>query len=153
MKTAQNRGLTAKKKRICIHPKGERKAMEKEPFSGIMEVTIRKGLNEKMAHQKIIYQLTDKRIPAASGIGMVGDILERAAFLKRFRDVKLAEKRSRKQIYAGAVMATSLPCCAWVNLILNMSVKFRMTQPTTRMRCISTKAFHHLLSCVREWTR
>ena len=63
-------------------------------------------MNEKMAHQKIIYQLTDKRIPAASGIGIVGDILERAAFLRRFRDVKLAEKRSRKQIDAGAVMAT-----------------------------------------------
>ena len=63
-------------------------------------------MNEKMAHQKIIYQLTDKRISAASGIGMVGDILERAAFLRRFRDVKLAEKRSRKQIDAGAVMAT-----------------------------------------------
>ena len=63
-------------------------------------------MNGKMAHQKIIYQLTDKRIPAASGIGMVGDILERAAFLKRFRDIKLAEKRSRKQIDAGAVMTT-----------------------------------------------
>ena len=37
---------------------------------------------------------------------MVGDVLERAAFLTRFHDVKLAEKRSRKQIDAGAVMAT-----------------------------------------------
>ena len=63
-------------------------------------------MNAKMAHQKIIYQLTDKRIPAASGIGIVGDILERAGFLRRFRDVKLAEKRSRKQIDAGAVMTT-----------------------------------------------
>ncbi len=59
-----------------------------------------------MAHQKIIYQLTDKRIPAASGIGIVGDILERAGFSEQFRDVKLAEKRSRKQIDAGAVMTT-----------------------------------------------
>ena len=37
---------------------------------------------------------------------MVGDNFVRAAFLKRFRDVKLAEKRSRKPIDAGAVMAT-----------------------------------------------
>ena len=59
-----------------------------------------------MAHQKIIYQLTDKRIPAASGIGFVGDILERAGFSEQSRDVKLAEKRSRKQIDAGAVMTT-----------------------------------------------
>ena len=71
-----------------------------------MEVPNRKGLNSKMAHQKIIYQLTDKRIPAASGIGIVGDILERAGFSEQFRDVKLAEKRSRKQIDAGAVMTT-----------------------------------------------
>ncbi len=71
-----------------------------------MEVTNRKGLNSKMSHQKIIYRLTDKRIPAASGIGIVGDILERAGFAERFRDVKLAEKRSRKQIDAGAVMTT-----------------------------------------------
>ena len=63
-------------------------------------------MNVKMAHQKIIYQLTDKRIPAASGIGVVGDILERAGFSEQFRDVKLAEKRSRKQIDAGAVMTT-----------------------------------------------
>ena len=63
-------------------------------------------MNVKMAHQKIIYQLTDKRIPAASGIGIVGDILERAGFSEEFRDVKLAEKRSRKQIDAGAVMTT-----------------------------------------------
>ena len=63
-------------------------------------------MNVKMAHQKIIYQLTDKRIPAASGIGIVGDILERAGFSEQFRDVKLSEKRSRKQIDAGAVMTT-----------------------------------------------
>ena len=63
-------------------------------------------MNVKMAHQKIIYQLTEKRIPAASGIGIVGDILERAGFSEEFRDVKLAEKRSRKQIDAGAVMTT-----------------------------------------------
>lgn len=71
-----------------------------------MKVIIRKGTNGKMAHQKIIYQLTDKIIPAASGIGIVGDILERAEFLERFRDVKIAKKRSRKQIDAGDVMAT-----------------------------------------------
>lgn len=63
-------------------------------------------MNVKMAHQKIIYQLTDKRIPAASGIGIVGDILERAGFSEQFRDVKVSEKRSRKQIDASAVMTT-----------------------------------------------
>ena len=63
-------------------------------------------MNGKMEHQKIIYQLTDKRIPAASEIGIVGDILEKASFSEQFRDVKLAEKRSRKQIDAGAVMTT-----------------------------------------------
>ena len=63
-------------------------------------------MNGKMAHQKIIDQLTDKRIPAASGIGIVGDILERAGFSEQFRDVKLSEKRSRKQIDASAVMTT-----------------------------------------------
>ena len=67
-------------------------------------------MSVKMAHQKIIYQLTDKRIPAASGIGIVGDILERAGFSEEFRDVKLAEKRSRKQIDAGAVMTTFKVC-------------------------------------------
>ena len=83
----------------------------KKAFSGIMKAISRKGTNGKMAHQKIIYQLTDKRIPAASGIGIVGDILERAEFLERFRDVKIAKKRSRKQIDAGDLMATFFGEC------------------------------------------
>lgn len=35
-----------------------------------------------MSFDKIIYRLTDKRIPAVTGIGLVGDILERAEFQK-----------------------------------------------------------------------
>ena len=70
LKTAQNWALAAEKREYGIHLKGE-KSYAKRVFSGTMAVTSRKGLNEKMAHQKIIYQLTDKRIPAASGIGMI----------------------------------------------------------------------------------
>ena len=60
----------------------------------------------KIAHQKIIYQLTDKRIPAVTGIGLVGDILEHAGFFDLFRNVRISEKRSRKQINPGSIMAT-----------------------------------------------
>jgi hypothetical protein len=59
-----------------------------------------------MAHKKIIYKLTDKRIPAVTGLGLVGDILDRADFLKTFRGVRVEEKRSKKHIDTGAVMAT-----------------------------------------------
>ena len=38
-----------------------------------------------MSFDKIIYRLTDKRIPAATGIGLVGEILERAGFQRQFR--------------------------------------------------------------------
>ena len=39
-----------------------------------------------MGFDKIIYRLTDKRIPAATGIGLVGEILERAGFQEQFRN-------------------------------------------------------------------
>ena len=59
-----------------------------------------------MSFDKIVYRLTDKRIPAATGIGLVGDILDRAEFQERFRNVGSENKRSRKQIDCGAVMTT-----------------------------------------------
>lgn len=59
-----------------------------------------------MSYDKIVYRLTDKRIPAATGIGLVGDILYRAGFQERFRNVGSENKRSRKQIDCGAVMTT-----------------------------------------------
>ena len=57
-----------------------------------------------MAIQKIIYQITNKRIPAVTGIGLVGDILEHAEFQERFGNVKLEEKRSKKQINPAVII-------------------------------------------------
>ena len=59
-----------------------------------------------MSFDKIIYRLTDKRIPAATGIGLVGEILERAGFQEQFRNVRSENKRSRKQIDCGTIMTT-----------------------------------------------
>ena len=59
-----------------------------------------------MSFEKIIYQLTNKRIPAVTGIGLVGDILERAEFQKQFSDIESIGKRSKKQIDTGAVLTT-----------------------------------------------
>ena len=59
-----------------------------------------------MSFDKIIYRLTDKRIPAVTGIGLVGDILERAGFQNRFSNIESVGKRSKKQIDTGAVMTT-----------------------------------------------
>ena len=59
-----------------------------------------------MSFDKIIYRLTDKRIPAVTGIGLVGDILERAEFQKQFSNMESVGKRSKKQINTGAVMTT-----------------------------------------------
>jgi hypothetical protein len=44
-----------------------------------------------MARKRILYKLTDERIPA----GLVGDILANAGFLDEFLDVRLSEKRKR----------------------------------------------------------
>ena len=59
-----------------------------------------------MSFDRIIYRLTDKRIPAVTGIGLVGDILDHAEFQKQFRNVKSEDKRSRKQIDCGTIMTT-----------------------------------------------
>ena len=59
-----------------------------------------------MSFDKIIYRLTDKRIPAVTGIGLVGDILERADFQNWFTNLESAGKRSKKQIDTGAVLTT-----------------------------------------------
>lgn len=57
-----------------------------------------------MSFDRIIYRLTDKRIPAVTGIGLVGDILDHAEFQKQFRNVKSEDKRSRKQIDCGTIL-------------------------------------------------
>ena len=59
-----------------------------------------------MSYDKIIYKLTDQRIPAATGIGLVGDILHNADFQKQFGSIKTVEKRSRKQIDCGTVLTS-----------------------------------------------
>ena len=59
-----------------------------------------------MSFDKIIYKLTDQRIPAATGIGLVGDILYNAGFQKQFSNIRNAEKRSRKQIDSGTVLTS-----------------------------------------------
>ena len=59
-----------------------------------------------MSFDKIIYRLTDKRIPAATGIGLVGDILDNAGFQEQFSKVRSEDKRSRKQIDCGAIMTS-----------------------------------------------
>ena len=64
-----------------------------------------------MSLDKIIYRLTDERIPAVTGIGLVGDILERADFYNMFRNSE-TQKRSKKQINTASILATyiSLLC-------------------------------------------
>lgn len=59
-----------------------------------------------MSYEKIIYRLTDKRIPAVIGIGLVGDILERAGFQNWFSNMESVGKRSKKQIDTSAVLTT-----------------------------------------------
>lgn len=61
-----------------------------------------------MAQKRIIYKLTDERIPAVSGIGLAGDILHNAGFQECFQDVRLSETRSRKQISIGTILITFL---------------------------------------------
>lgn len=59
-----------------------------------------------MSFDKIVYKLTDKRIPAITGLGLVGDILETAGFQKEFSNVESVYKRSKKQIDTGAVLTS-----------------------------------------------
>ena len=76
-----------------------------------------------MSFDKIIYRLTDKRIPSATGIGLVGDILDHAGFQEQFRNVRSERKRSRKQIDCGAIMTTfiGLLCMGKFSVIRNTS--------------------------------
>ena len=60
----------------------------------------------KMSFEKIIYKLTDKRIPADTGLGLVGDILETARFQERFKNVGSENKRSKKHINTGEILIT-----------------------------------------------
>ena len=59
-----------------------------------------------MSFDRIIYRLTDKRIPAATGIELVDDIRDHAEFQEQFCNVRSEDKRSRKQIDCGAIMTT-----------------------------------------------
>ena len=85
-----------------------------------------------MSFDKIIYRLTDKRIPSATGIGLVGDILDHAGFQEQFRNVRSERKRSRKQIDCGAIMTT------FIGLLCMGKSDF---------------VFRHPQHFVREWTR
>ena len=60
----------------------------------------------KMSFEKIIYKLTDKRIPADTGLGLVGDILETAGYQERFKNVGSENKRSKKHINTGEILIT-----------------------------------------------
>ena len=76
-----------------------------------------------MSFDKIIYKLTDQRIPAATGIGLVGDILYNADFQKQFGSIKTADKRSRKQIDCGTVLTSfiALLCIFYILTLQNLS--------------------------------
>ena len=57
----------------------------------------------KMSFDKIIYRLTDKRIPAATGIGLVGEILERAGFQEQFRTYNILRMLGQETVHQGKV--------------------------------------------------
>ena len=59
-----------------------------------------------MSFDRIIYRLTDKRIPAVTGLGLLGDMLDRAGFQNRFSNMESVGKRSKKQIDTGAILTT-----------------------------------------------
>lgn len=59
-----------------------------------------------MSFDRIIYRLTDKRIPAVTGLGLIGDMLDRAGFQNRFSNMESVGKRSKKQIDTGAILTT-----------------------------------------------
>ena len=54
-----------------------------------------------MSFDKIIYRLTDKRIPAATGIGLVGEILERAGFQEQFRTYNILRMLGQETVHQG----------------------------------------------------
>ena len=57
----------------------------------------------KMSFDKIIYRLTDKRIPAATGIGLVGEILERVGFQEQFRTYNILRMLGQETVHQGKV--------------------------------------------------
>ena len=84
-----------------------RKIFQNTPFYDIIKIERQTQTDVlKMSFDKIIYRLTDKRIPAVTGIGLVGDILERADFQSRFSNIESSGKRSKKQIDTGVIMMT-----------------------------------------------
>ncbi len=93
-----------------------------------------------MSFDRIIYRLTDKRIPAATGIGLVGDILDHAGFQEQFCYVRSENKRSRKQIDCGAFMTS------FIGLLC-------MGKPDFDAIAEFQKGFRLLQRFVKEWTR
>ena len=98
-----------------------------------------------MSFDKIIYKLTDQRIPAATGIGLVGDILYNADFQKQFGSIKTADKRSRKQIDCGTVLTSFIGLlCMFFRVfrsVLNVSddrYRFRGGKNKCRAFCTPT---------------
>lgn len=61
-----------------------------------------------MTLPRITYKLTDKRIPAASGLGLVGDILEQAGFARYFSNLCMEQRRSKKKFNTATVFITFL---------------------------------------------
>ena len=56
-----------------------------------------------MRYDKIIYKLTDQRIPAATGIGLVGDILYNADFQKQFGSMLVSFSKTKLIMSSNAI--------------------------------------------------
>ena len=106
-----------------------------------------------MSFDRIIYRLTDKRIPAATGIGLVGDILAHAEFQEQFRNVRSENKRSRKQIDCGAIMTTFIGLLCMGKPDFDAVSEFQNDAAYYRLPFISQGAFHQPQRFVREWMR
>ena len=111
-----------------------------------------------MSFDKIIYRLTDKRIPAATGIGLVGEILERAGFQEQFRNVRSDNKRSRKQIDCGAIMTTFIGLLCMGKPDFDAIAEFQNDAAYYQTALHLTKGFPssatlRLQRFVKEWTR
>ena len=106
-----------------------------------------------MSFDKIVYKLTDKRIPSATGIGLVGDILNRAGFQEQFRNVGSENKRSRKQIDCGAVMTTFIGLLCMGKPDYDAIAEFQNDAAYYQTALHLTKGFPHLPLFDREWMR
>ena len=106
-----------------------------------------------MSFDKIIYKLTDQRIPAATGIGLVGDILYNAGFQKQLSNIRNAEKRSRKQIDCGTVLTS------FIGLLCRGKPDFDAVSESQNDAAYYQTAlrlktdFRQLQHFVKEWTR